>query len=128
VSVEEYARNNSPASELVYLIEESVDQARFQRLLELSVPLDQDEAPSFSFLHEHERRVLEHAIAERQLKSNELNGICCIARYSIETPSGDKLEFEGDVEDDGVCIYLRTPYDKRANRFRNLTQCLTTHW
>lgn len=128
VTVEEYARNYSPASELVYLIEDSIDPTRFQRLLELSEPLDKVEAPSFSFLRKDERHALEHAIAEQQLESNESNGMCCIAHYSVGAPSGDALEFEGDIEDDGTCIYLRTPYDKRARRFRDLTRCLTHHW
>lgn len=128
VSVEEYARNCSPASELVYLIEDSVDPTRFQRLLELSEPLDKVEAPSFSFLRKDERHALEHAIAEQQLEDNQSNGICCIAHYSVEAPSGDALEFEGDIGDDGTCMDLRTPYDKRAGRFLDLSRCLTDHW
>lgn len=128
VTVEEYARNSSPASELVYLIEHSVDPKRFERLLELSKPLDDADAPSFSFLLKTEREALEHAIAEQRLESNESNGMCCIARCSVESPSGSALEFEGDIEDDGACLYLRTPYDKRAKRFRDLTRYLTTDW
>lgn len=128
VTVEEYARSYSPASELVYLIESAVDAERFQRLLELSEPLDDAEAPSFSFLLKKERDALEQAIAQQQLESNSSNGMCCIARYSVKAPSGDDLEFEGDIEDDGACIDLRTPYDKRANRFRDLTRCLTEDW
>lgn len=128
VTVEEYARGYSPASELVYLIEDSVDPKRFQRLLELSEPLDDAEAPSFSFLSKEEREALDLAIAEEQLEGSKSNGICCIARCSVNCSSGEELEFEGDIEDDGACIDLRTPYDKRAKRFRDLTRCLTTHW
>lgn len=128
VTVEDYARHNSPASELVYLIEDSVDPKRFQRLLELSEPLDDVDEPSFSFLLKKERDALEHAIAEEQLESNASNGMCCLARYTVQAPSGDDLEFEGDIEDDGACFDLRTPYDKRAKRFRDLTRCLTDDW
>lgn len=52
----------------------------------------------------------------------------CIARCSVESASGAVLEFEGDVEDDGACINLRTPYDKRAKRFTDLSRCLTSGW
>ncbi len=128
VTAEEYARNYSPASELVYLIENTVDAKRFQRLLELSMPLDDAAAPSFSFLLKKERDALEHAIAEQQLQSNASNGMCCVARYLVNAPTGDDLEFEGDIEDDGACIDLRTPYDKRAKKFRDLTRCLTDTW
>lgn len=128
VPVDEYAKNNPPASILVYLIENSVDAKRFQQLLELSVPLDEAETPRFSFLLQNEQDELEHAIAERQLRNNALNGMSCIARYSVKSPSGAVLEFEGDIEDDGACIHLRTPYDKHAKGFRDLTRCVTDHW
>lgn len=128
VTVEEYAQNNSPASEVVYLIEGLVDTERFRRLLELSETLDDAEAPSFSFLLKREREALELVIAEQQLESNASNGICCVAHFSVKTPTGGDLEFEGDIEDDGACINLRTPYDKRAKKFRDLRRCLTNRW
>ena len=128
VSVEEHARYNSPASELVYLIEEAVTAERFQQLLKHSEPLDESDEPSFAFLTKGERSRLEDAIAEKQMEANESNGMNCIARCSVESASGAVLEFEGDVEDDGACINLRTPYDKRAKRFTDLSRCLTSGW
>jgi hypothetical protein len=128
VSVEEHARYNSPASELVYLIEEAVSAERFQQLLKHSEPLDESDDPSFAFLTKGERSRLEDAIAEKQMEANESNGMNCIARCSVESDSGAVLEFEGDVEDDGACINLRTPYDKRAKRFTDLSRCLTSGW
>jgi len=128
VSVEEHARYNSPASELVYLIEEAVTAERFQQLLKHSEPLDESDEPSFAFLTKGERSRLEEAIAEKQMEANESNGMNCIARCSVESASGPVLEFEGDVEDDGACINLRTPYDKRAKRFTDLSRCLTSGW
>ncbi|MBP7394699.1 MAG: hypothetical protein KA945_12805 [Zoogloea sp.] len=50
ISVEEYARYNSPASDLVYLIEEAVSAERFQQLLKHSESLDESDDPSFAFL------------------------------------------------------------------------------
>jgi hypothetical protein len=128
VSVEEHARYNSPASELVYLIEEAVTAERFQQLLKHSEPLDESDDPSFAFLTKGERSRLEDAIAEKQMEANESNGMNCIASCSVESDSGAVLEFEGDVEDDGACINLRTPYDKRAKRFKDLSRCLTSGW
>ena len=128
VSVEEHARYNSPASELVYLIEEAVSAERFQQLLTHSEPLDESDDPSFAFLTKGERSRLEDAIAEKQMEANESNGMNCIATCSVESDSGAVLEFEGDVEDDGACINLRTPYDKRAKRFTDLSRCLTSGW
>jgi len=55
VSVEGHARYNSPASELVYLIEEAVVAERFQQLLMHSEPVDESDDPSFAFLTKGER-------------------------------------------------------------------------
>lgn len=88
VSVEEHARYNSPASELVYLIEEAVTSERFQQLLKHSEPLDESNEPSFAFLTKGERSRLEDAIAEKQMEANESNGMNCIARCSVESASG----------------------------------------
>lgn len=127
-TVEEYVESWAPGTELIYLIENLVKPARFRRLLELSKPLDQGEVPSFLFLKGDEREALEHAIAAKQLENNHSNGLCCIAHYSVTSSSGDDLQFEGEIEDDGSCDMLRTPYDKQAGRFLDLTGCLTDHW
>lgn len=128
VSVEEYARDNSPASELVYMIEKTISAERFQQLLKHSESLDDSENPSFPFLTKVERSRLEQAIAEEQMEANASNGMNCIASCSVASESGAVLEFEGDVEDDGTCIDLRTPYDQRAKRFKDLSRCLTSCW
>jgi hypothetical protein len=85
VSAEEHARYNSPASELVYLIEDAVSAERFQQLLKDSEPLDDADDPSFAFLTKVERSRLEDAIAEKQMEANESNGMNCIARCSVES-------------------------------------------
>ena len=48
-----------------------------------------------------------------------------IAPYRVETASGHLLQFEADIEDDGSCIILRTPYDFRNGKFDNLDNCWT---
>lgn len=107
---------------------QAVTAERFQQLLKHSEPLDESDDPSFAFLTKGERSRLEDAIAEKQMQANEANGMNCIARCTVESDSGAVLEFEGDVEDDGACINLRTPYDKRAKRFTDLSRCLTSGW
>jgi hypothetical protein len=54
--------------------------------------------------------------------------MCCLGHCSVTSPSGAKLQFEGEIEDDGHCITLRTPYDKRAKRFVDLSRCRTSYW
>jgi hypothetical protein len=84
--------------------------------------------PNFDFLTRTERNDLQEAIAAKELEANELNGMNCIARFVIKTSSGSALEFEGNIEDDGACIHLRTPYDKLAKRFVDLSDCVTSVW
>ena len=128
MTVEEYAMYNSPASEVIYMIEDSLDPERLEELIRLSEPLDDVEKPRFSFLTRSERNDIEDAIAERQLEANESNGMCCLGHCSVKSPSGAELQFEGDIEDDGHCITLPTPYDKRAKRFVDLSRCRTSYW
>lgn len=128
MTVEEYAMYNSPASDVIYMIEDSLDPERLEELVRLSEPLDDVDKPRFSFLTRSERNDIEDAIAERQLEANESNGMCCLGHCSVKSPSGAELQFEGDIEDDGHCITLRTPYDKRAKRFVDLSRCRTSYW
>lgn len=128
VSVEDYAEIQTPVSEIIFLVEGLIDPSRFAQLCELFQLLDNVSKPNFSFLTSEERTLLEKAIADNELEGNALNGICCIANYKIESPSGKILEFEADIEDDGSSFILRTPYDKRANNFLDLSDCVTRHW
>ena len=125
ISCEEYAKYNSPASEIVYLIEDDVPAKRFKELVKKSSKLDEVAAPKFNFLTVHERALLEEAISQEQLENNEDNGQSCIAHYWVGKRS-DNLCFEATVEDDGSCIFLLTPYDKKE--FVDLNNCLTDDW
>lgn len=128
VSVEEHAQMCSPASEVVYLIEDQLEPDRFAELQTLSEPLDETDDPKFDFLTEAERRVLELAIAEQDLASHSSNGMNCLAHISVQTNSFVHLEFEAVIEDDGSSFILRTPYDKQARKFEDLTNCVTDSW
>ena len=128
ITVEEYAMNNPPTSDVIYLIRDSTDPDRFAELLQLAKAQDDVDEPDFSFLTGTERSKLETIIAENQLEENCSNGMCCIGHFSVTTPSGDHLSFEGEIEDDGDCINLLTPYDDQANLFTDLSNCVTDEW
>ena len=127
-NIEEYAKCNHPASELVYLIQSKVSAERFQALLNLSSNLDDDNEPDFHFLTPGERELLQEAIGHKNLTNNQENGMGCVARYSIQTDSGYALSFEAQIEDDGTCIYLKTPYDYRDGKFSDFRDCVTDSW
>lgn len=110
------------------MIEHSVDPERFEELRRLFESLDEVKNPGFSFLTRRERSDIEKAIAARELEANQSNGMCCLGHYFVTSQSGAELQFEGDIEDDGHCITLRTPYDKQANRFVDLSRCITSSW
>ena len=128
VNIEEYAELNDPANELVYLIQEKVSAERLQSILNYSTGLDSFDKPDFHFLTPNERELLAEAIGSEELKANQENGGGCIAHYSIETTSGYSLSFEADIEDDGACIHLKTPYDYRDGKFSSLDNCVTDSW
>lgn len=128
VSVEEHAQMQSPASEVVYLIEDQVEPDRFAELQTLSEPLDETDNPKFDFLTKGEREMLELAIAEKDLERHSSNGMNCLAHISVQTSGLVDLEFEAVIEDDGSSFILRTPYDKLARKFEDLTNCVTDSW
>jgi hypothetical protein len=128
ISVEEYAELNSPSSEIVYMIEDFVTPSRFKKLLKLSAGLDDISNPVFDFLKHNERYHLEEAIASMRLEDNLMNGMSCIARYTVKSDLGEDLPFEAEIEDNGTCIFLKTPYDSRDGQFVDLSNCLTETW
>ena len=80
-------------------------------------------SPDFSFLTPKEREDAEKSINKEQLEGMMDNGLGGLASYTIE--QGDiELSFEGDVEDDGSCFLLQTPYDKRDGNFTDLEGCV----
>ena len=128
IDIEEYASMNYPASELVYLIQEDVSVERFDELLQLSAHLDEARELNFHFLTPAERELLRDAIGAEELRGALECIMGCIAHYSVQTKSGYSLEFEGEIEDDGACINLKTPYDYRDGKFSDLSDCVTESW
>jgi hypothetical protein len=127
-TVEAFALCSSPVSEIVYLIEDKVSPQRFQELLTKSAGLDDKREPKFDFLTAEEREELEDTIAADQLDANGSNGMNCLAEYTVSAPPDDQLRFEANVEDDGSCFILKTPYDYRDGKFRDLGNCVTDSW
>jgi hypothetical protein len=75
-----------------------------------------------SLLTPEERNCIEGADMERRL--HNLDTPTVIAHFTVPTPDGRELGFEGLIEDDGTCIDLLGPYDDREGRFRDLSDCL----
>jgi hypothetical protein len=128
VTVEEYVTLHDPPSEVLYALKDRVGKERFAELIAKSDELDSSDSLSFSFLSAEERSIVENAIAKRELEGVQSNGMNCIGHTSVVAPSGHELRFEGDIEDDGACITLRTPYDFRDGGFHDLSKCLTESW
>ena len=126
-SLEEQADEKLPPSEFVYKLQDLVTAERFAVLKAEFAKLDQQIAPKFKFLAAGERKTLEEALAREDLEGNISNGISSVARYRVDSRSS-ALWFEGDVEDDGECITLRTPYDQRDGKFTNLKNCVIEEW
>jgi hypothetical protein len=127
VSIEEYTKHFERPSETVYCLEEKVSVERFE---ELKQKFDQVEAgtrKTFRFLTHEERDIAESAINEEKLLDMKENGLGGIATYCVEH-DGVVLDFEGEMEDDGSCIILQTPYDGRDGKFIDLENCLTEWW
>jgi hypothetical protein len=120
-SLEEYADEYGCLSDCLSMIKGKVPVPLFESLLEKSSALDELQ---LDFLTDEERREFEQALAFEQLKSNMENGICSVAHFSV-TLAEHELEFEVDIEDDGSCIDLRTPYDHRDGKFVSLDDCVT---
>lgn len=97
-----------------------VSEKRFDKLV---AALDKGEKVAISLLSKRERKALEKAFAEDVLQNHLENGIGGIATCTVGS-GRSKLSFEGDIEDDGIIIYLRTPYDARDGRFQNFDNCV----
>ncbi len=126
-TLEEYAHSRHPVSEFVYCLEGKVPEERFRVLREKFEGLDRLARPKFGFLTTAERKIIERTLDHEELERNMSNGISTVARYCVKQ-GRIKLRFEGDIEDDGDCITLRTPYDERKGNFVDLSNCITNDW
>lgn len=126
-SLEDQASEKHPPSELVHALQGKVSAARFAELEMAFAKLDQQEDITFDFLDRKERLLLEEGLARDDLEGRIMNGISSVARYCVPV-ANDNLWFEAVVEDDGACIELRTPYDRRDGKFAKLENCVTQEW
>ena len=126
-SLEDYA-DTSSASEVFQEIEGIKNKFPNKRLSYLERYYIDAQKSDLGVLTAEERSLLEEAIALRELEEAAEVGMNCFARYSVISPSGGELPFEGDIEDDGACIDLRTPYDFRDDRFIDFENCVTDEW
>ena len=79
-------------------------------------------------LTQDERDIILNALYEEIEENLEDGPYYAIARSCVTTEDGVDLLFEGDIEDDGVCLGLRTPYDQRDGKFVDLDTVLYVAW
>ncbi len=126
--VEEQADNRGSVEGFVDHLKGNVPDARFKELKSKFEALEELGEWEFSFLGDQEREIIEQALAEDDLEGNQSNGMNCIANYTVHGAEGVELNFEGLVEDDGVCFELKTPYDERDGKFHDFSNCATDEW
>ena len=98
-----------------------------ERLDEIDA-LDESSEVTEEKLTQHERDIILNALHEEIEGSVDDGPYYAIARSSVTTEDGVDLLFEGDIEDDGVCLGLRTPYDQRDGKFVDLDTVLYVEW
>jgi hypothetical protein len=125
-TIEEYVDQGGDAGRILGWLESAVGSKRLVTLEKAFATLD-DTRPSFAFLTAKERRLAEDTIAKHQIEANQINGMSCLASYCVKH-GGVELWFEADVEDDGSCVFLRTPYDERDSKFRDLSNSVVDEW
>jgi hypothetical protein len=118
-SIEEYASCNSPVSEIAYFLEGKIDEERF-KFLEKKFAEPDAERNGFNFLTKEERILTEREIVKMRLSDGLKNGLGGVATYTV-TLRRTHLRFVATIEDDGSCIYLKTPYDERNERDENFS-------
>jgi hypothetical protein len=112
LSLEEYFEN-SGETEVFDMLASWVDVLRAAVLRERFAELDEDAAePSFDFLTAKERAYVETRIAELAVKPEEDEALVRIANYAVKD-GRIALNFEAELNDAGVTVVLRTPYDHR---------------
>lgn len=125
--IEDYVVEIEELETFADYLEDKIPAQRCQELRQLFARQVEASTLDLSFLTPDERVAIESTLNDRELKKNLENGRCTIAQFKIKTP---KLElwFEGEIEDDGACLTLKTPYDRRDGSFRDLSGCVTEEW
>lgn len=123
-SLEERADERDDLAEWASYFSDEASSLRFAELELNFTRLKDTEESDFGFLTAGERQHLEAALAREELGRNMMNGIFGVARFTLSGAAAGH-SFEGDIEDDGACIRLRTPYDERDGKFTDFSQCVT---
>ncbi|GDX83195.1 hypothetical protein LBMAG42_50060 [Deltaproteobacteria bacterium] len=154
LTVEEYAEQVFPPSTVLDWLTPSARRAKV--LAKKGEQIDASGVLDFGFLTDKERDTIEAAIDADQLESNASNGMGCIAtigvgeelrEYSGDEPArnpgesdddyllrmfeaeeDNRVHFEGQIEDDGECIFLKTPYDLRDEEPDRPVKISRSHW
>ena len=110
-SLEAQLENNytDGAAELIFLLREIVDEHRFKQLEIESEKYDAGARSDLHFLHSNEREYLERILAKEDLQGLLENGIGCTAYFCVQIV-GIELWFNAQIEDDGHCFLMNTPY------------------
>lgn len=127
-SVEEQADQKGSSEGFLDLLKGKVSVACYNDLGSKFAEIEESQKWDFSFLNKKERKIIEQALAKKDVEQNQSNGMNCIASYTVEGGNGEVLEFEGLIEDDGVCGDLKTPYDEREGRFHDFSNCVIADW
>ena len=116
LTLEEYFEN-SGETEILDMLLGWADEVRAAVLKDAFARLDQDiSRPSFNFLTIGERAYVDARILELTLKANEDDGLYRLATYTVKD-GWIELNFEAEVNQAGVTVHLRTPYDQRDGLF-----------
>jgi hypothetical protein len=123
----EYVKRCFPETEVIYLLEGKVPEARFDKLKdEVELVENGEKQFELSILSAEEQKLIEECIMQDTL--NDLGSAAVIANYSVKVPKRERdLSFEATIEDDGACIDLLTPYDDRDGRFVDLEDCAVAY-
>jgi hypothetical protein len=110
-TLEEYIDLDSGlAEELADMLPSSTSPNRAEIVREKCEAYLAGEIDSLDFLNDQERECLIEQLGERDLQSMMDNGIGGVATYCVSDDDYE-LWFEGEIEDDGSCVYLKGPYD-----------------
>lgn len=97
------------AAELIFRLSDVVDGHRFKELKIECEKYDAGVRGDLHFLHPNERWYLERLLAKDDLRGLLDNGLGCTAYFCVQTGESE-LWFNAEIEDDGHCFLMSTPY------------------
>jgi hypothetical protein len=122
----DYLERVQCGSEIFDCLKGKVGERRLATIKKLGDEFDKTGKFDLSLLLKKEVYMIEEAIQAHEL--DQLGGGTVIAQRYIKGSHGRWLRFEAFIEDDGRCVDLKTPYDKRDGNFTDLTDCMTEEY